>query len=58
MEHINKVGNIVTQNTESEDKTSTVIDVEAKIKNLTEFAESVPYDVDYPNRQFERRGGG
>lgn len=37
LEHINKVGNVVTQNTESEDKTSTVIDVEAKIKNLTEL---------------------
>ena len=37
MEHINKVGNIVTQNTESEDKTTTVIDVEAKIRNLTEL---------------------
>ena len=37
LEHINKVGNVVTQNTESEDKTSTVIDVEAKIKNLTDL---------------------
>lgn len=37
LERINKVGNIVTQNTESEDKTSTVIDVEAKIKNLTDL---------------------
>lgn len=37
LEHINKVGNIVTQNTESEDKTSTVIAVEAKIKNLTDL---------------------
>jgi uncharacterized protein YqgV (UPF0045/DUF77 family) len=37
LEQINKVGNVVTQNTESEDKTSTVIDVEAKIKNLTEL---------------------
>jgi hypothetical protein len=37
LEHIHKVGNVVTQNTESEDKTSTVIDVEAKIKNLTEL---------------------
>lgn len=37
VDHINKVGNVVTQNTESEDKTTTVIDVEAKIKNLTEL---------------------
>jgi hypothetical protein len=37
LEHINKVGNIVTHMTESEDKTSDVIDVEAKIKNLTEL---------------------
>jgi hypothetical protein len=37
LDHINKVGNVVTQNTESEDKTTTVIDVEAKIKNLTEL---------------------
>lgn len=37
LEHINKVGNVVTQNTESEDKTSTVIDFEAKIKNLTDL---------------------
>lgn len=37
LERINKVGNIVTQNTESEDKTTTVIDVEAKIKNLTDL---------------------
>jgi hypothetical protein len=37
MEHIHKVGKVVSQNTESEDKTTTVIDVEAKIKNTTEF---------------------
>ncbi len=37
LDHINKVGDVVTQNTESEDKTTTVIDVEAKIKNLTEL---------------------
>ena len=37
LEHIGKVGNVVTQNTESEDKTTTVIDVDAKIKNLIEL---------------------
>ncbi len=37
MEHINKAGKVVSQNTESEDKTTTVIDVEAKIKNTTEL---------------------
>jgi hypothetical protein len=37
LDHVNKVGNVVTQNAESEDKTTTVIDVEAKIKNLTEL---------------------
>jgi len=37
LDHINKVGNVVSQNTESEDKTTTVIDVEARIKNLTEL---------------------
>lgn len=37
LDHIGKVGNIVTHMTESEDKTGTVIDVEAKIKNLTEL---------------------
>jgi hypothetical protein len=37
IEHIQKVGKVVSQNTESEDKTTTVIDVEAKIKNTTEL---------------------
>jgi hypothetical protein len=37
LDHIGKVSNIVTHMTESEDKTGTVIDVEAKIKNLTEL---------------------
>ena len=37
VEEIHKVGKIVTRNTESEDKTTTVIDVEAKIKNTTEL---------------------
>jgi len=37
LDHIGKVSNIVTHMTESEDKTATVIDVEAKIKNLTEL---------------------
>ncbi|MFB3884703.1 MAG: DUF4349 domain-containing protein [Thermodesulfobacteriota bacterium] len=37
LEHIGKVGNIVTHMTQSEDKTNIVIDVEAKIKNLTEL---------------------
>ena len=37
VEQIHKVGKVVSQNTESEDKTTTVIDVEAKIKNTTEL---------------------
>ena len=37
VEHIHKVGKVVSQNTGSEDKTTTVIDVEAKIKNTTEL---------------------
>lgn len=37
IEHIQKVGKVVSQTTESEDKTATVIDVEAKIKNTTEL---------------------
>jgi hypothetical protein len=36
-DEIEKVGTIVEHRTESEDKTRTVIDVEAKIKNLTEL---------------------
>jgi len=35
LDYLNKVGTIIQQTTESEDKTSIVIDVEAKIKNLT-----------------------
>ena len=37
LEHLGTVGSIIQQTTESEDKTNTVIDVEAKIKNLTEL---------------------
>ncbi len=36
-EQIGKVGKILEHRTESEDKTSTVIDVEAKLRNLTEL---------------------
>jgi hypothetical protein len=38
-EYLGKAGNIVQQTTETEDKTSIVIDVEAKIKNLTGLRE-------------------
>jgi hypothetical protein len=37
LEHLGSVGSIIQQTTESEDKTTVVIDVEAKIKNLTEL---------------------
>ncbi len=37
LEHVGKVTHIVTHTMESEDKTATVIDVDAKMKNLTEL---------------------
>jgi hypothetical protein len=41
LDAIGKTGNLVRQSTEAEDKTATVIDVEAKIRNLTEFRDSL-----------------
>ena len=41
LDELGKTGTLVRQNTAAEDKTSAVIDVEAKIKNLTEFRDSL-----------------
>jgi hypothetical protein len=41
LDALGKTGNLVRQSTEAEDKTATVIDVEAKIRNLTEFRDSL-----------------
>lgn len=40
-DHVQKLGNIVQHSTESEDKTSVVVDTDAKIKNLTGFRDSL-----------------
>jgi hypothetical protein len=41
LDRLGKSGALVRQTTDSEDKTATVIDVEAKIKNLTEYRDSL-----------------
>jgi len=42
MDHLEKQGSIVQHTTESEDKTSVVVDTDAKIKNLTGFRDNLP----------------
>ena len=39
--HVEKQGNLVQHTTESEDKTSAVVDTEAKLKNLTTYRDSL-----------------
>lgn len=41
MEHLEKQGSIVQHTTESEDKTSVVVDTDAKIKNLSGFRDNL-----------------
>lgn len=41
LDQLGKTGEIVQQGNESEDKTATVIDVDAKIKNLTEYRDNL-----------------
>jgi hypothetical protein len=41
LDAVGKTGNLVRQSTEAEDKTATVIDVEARIRNLAEFRDSL-----------------
>ena len=41
MEHLEKQGTIVQHTTESEDKTTAVVDTEARIKNLTGFRDNL-----------------
>jgi Domain of unknown function (DUF4349) len=48
-EQLVKVGDVVEHKTESEDKTGTVIDVEAKIKNLTELRDRLRNMLTSPN---------
>ncbi len=52
-----KVGDIVEHRTESEDKTPTVIDVDAKIKNLTELRDRARLGREYCIRHHLRCGG-
>jgi hypothetical protein len=41
LDELGKTGNLVRQSTGAEDKTATVIDVEARIRNFTEFRDSL-----------------
>jgi len=52
-----KQGNVVQHTTESEDKTSAVVDSEAKLKNLTTFRDSLRAMLAKPSLEREGSGG-